>query len=226
MVKINLKGVTKIYGKGDSAVTALKNVNLKVEKGEFISIMGVSGSGKSTLLNIIGCVDKPADGIYELNGVDYSKESFNELSKIRNKEISFIFQNFALIEELTVKENIFLPLDYRKGKVDKKKNLEELEKMGLVELFSKKVKDLSGGQKQRVAIGRSLVQGSEVILADEPTGALDEENSKIIMELLEELNKEGKTIIVVTHNKFVESYSKRKLYMKDGNLSEAIKIKR
>ncbi|MGL5417712.1 MAG: ABC transporter ATP-binding protein [Clostridium sp.] len=226
MVKINLKGVTRIYGKGDSVVTALKNVNLKVEKGEFISIMGVSGSGKSTLLNIIGCVDKPTDGIYELNGVDYSKESFNELSKIRNKEISFIFQNFALIEELTVKENIFLPLDYRKGKVDKKKNLEELEKMGLVELFSKKVKDLSGGQKQRVAIGRSLVQGSEVILADEPTGALDEENSKIIMELLEELNKEGKTIIVVTHNKFVESYSKRKLYMKDGDLSEAIKVKK
>ena len=217
-MKILLKGVSKVYGKKENKFKALKNIDLKIEDGELIAIMGASGSGKTTLLNIIGCIDELDDGKYLLDDQDCSNKNFDDLAKIRNEKISFIFQNFALIKELTVQENIMLPLEYRKEKKDFNIDFDEYIKMlGLKEILNKKVSKLSGGQQQRVAIMRSLVQGAEVILADEPTGALDEENGQKIMRILLELNKkENKTILIVTHNPNIAKFCNRVIHIKDG----------
>ena len=217
-MKILLKGVSKVYGKKENKFKALKNIDLKIEDGELIAIMGASGSGKTTLLNIIGCIDELDDGKYLLDDQDCSNKNFDDLAKIRNEKISFIFQNFALIKELTVQENIMLPLEYRKEKKDFNIDFDEYIKMlGLKEILNKKVSKLSGGQQQRVAIMRSLVQGAEVILADEPTGALDEENGQKIMSILLELNKkENKTILIVTHNPNIAKFCNRVIHIKDG----------
>lgn len=217
-MKILLKGVSKVYGKKENKFKALKNIDLKIEDGELIAIMGASGSGKTTLLNIIGCIDELDDGKYLLDDQDCSNKNFDDLAKIRNEKISFIFQNFALIKELTVQENIMLPLEYRKEKKDFNIDFDEYIKMlGLKEILNKKVSKLSGGQQQRVAIMRSLVQGAEVILADEPTGALDEENGQKIMRILLELNKkENKTILIVTHNPNIAKCCNRVIHIKDG----------
>lgn len=217
-MKILLKGVSKVYGKKENKFKALKNIDLKIEDGELIAIMGASGSGKTTLLNIIGCIDELDDGKYLLDDQDCSNKNFDDLAKIRNEKISFIFQNFALIKELTVQENIMLPLEYRKEKKDFNIDFDDYIKMlGLKEILNKKVSKLSGGQQQRVAIMRSLVQGAEVILADEPTGALDEENGKKIMSILLELNKkENKTILIVTHNPNIAKFCNRVIHIKDG----------
>ncbi|MDQ0151050.1 ABC transporter ATP-binding protein [Eubacterium multiforme] len=219
-MKILLENVSKVYGKKENEFKALKDINLKIEEGEFIAIMGASGSGKTTLLNIIGCIDELTYGKYLLDNEDCSNKSFDELAKIRNEKIAFIFQNFALIKELTVKENIMLPLEYRKGKKNYNINLNNyLEVLGLKEILNKKVSKLSGGQQQRVAIMRSLVQGAEIILADEPTGALDEDNGKKIMDILLELNKkEKKTILIVTHNPSIAKYCNRTINIKDGQI--------
>ena len=217
-MKILLKGVSKVYGKKENKFKALKNIDLKIEDGELIAIMGASGSGKTTLLNIIGCIDELDDGKYLLDDQDCSNKNFDDLAKIRNEKISFIFQNFALIKELTVQENIMLPLEYRKEKKDFNIDFDDYIKMlGLKEILNKKVSKLSGGQQQRVAIMRSLVQGAEVILADEPTGALDEENGQKIMRILLELNKkENKTILIVTHNPNIAKFCNRVIHIKDG----------
>ncbi|AYE34678.1 ABC transporter ATP-binding protein [Clostridium septicum] len=214
---IKLVNISKVY---ENDFTALNNINLTINKGEFIALMGPSGSGKSTLLNIIGCLDSSTTGTYILDGNDCTNKKFNKLCDVRNKKIAFIFQNFALIKELNVIENILLPLEYRNN-YDKKEVLEKLEKylikLGLDEIKYKKVKKLSGGQQQRVAIARALMQGSDLILADEPTGSLDEENGKIIMKILNSLNEdEKKTIIVVTHNLEVAKYCNKIITLRDG----------
>lgn len=219
-MKILLENVSKVYGKKESEFKALKDINLKIKEGELIAIMGASGSGKTTLLNIIGCIDELTYGKYLLDNEDCSNKSFDELAKIRNEKIAFIFQNFALIKELTVKENIMLPLEYRKGKKNYNINFNDyIEILGLKEILNKKVSKLSGGQQQRVAIMRSLVQGAEIMLADEPTGALDEDNGKKIMDILLELNKkEKKTILIVTHNPVIAKYCNRIINIKDGEI--------
>ncbi|MBK1811760.1 ABC transporter ATP-binding protein [Clostridium sp. YIM B02505] len=216
---IKLENINKTYGSGEVSVNALKGINLTIEEGDFLSIMGPSGCGKSTLLNIIGCIDKPTDGEYLLADKPTSKLSFNELATTRNEQISFIFQNFALINNLTVIDNVMLPLMIRSisKKKMKEKALNILSKLDILDKKDKKVSQISGGQQQRVAIARSLVQESKIILGDEPTGSLDQENGEIIMNLLKELSeKEGKTIIVVTHDSKVSEFSSKKIVMKDG----------
>lgn len=214
-----LNNIYKNYGKDNNEVKALRSIDFQVEKGELIAIMGPSGCGKSTLLNILGCIDSPSKGEYFIDGnlIDFRK--INSLSEIRNMKISFIFQNFALIKEVTVLENVMLPLKFRSMKYKDKLNAAKkyLAELDILELEKKYVDELSGGQQQRVAIARALTQETEIILADEPTGALDEENNIKIMKILRELNeKHGKTIIIVTHNSFVAGYCKRILHMKDG----------
>lgn len=220
---IELKNINKVYGKNENRIIALNNISLKINKGDFISIMGPSGCGKSTLLNILGCIDIPQSGEYYLEGNNIEFKKINSLSEIRNYKVGMIFQNFALLKQLTVQENCLVPLKFRKDKNKVKYKLVEtyLKKLDLFDYKDKKVINLSGGQQQRVAIARTLIQETDIILADEPTGALDEENSKNIMDILTMLNKEfNKTIIVVTHDKLVGSYTNKILFMKDGNLIE------
>ncbi|MGL4849842.1 MAG: ABC transporter ATP-binding protein [Clostridium sp.] len=220
MEELRLDGICKVYGKGESRVDALKNLNLGVEKGSMVAIMGASGCGKSTLLNILGCVDTPTGGKYFINGEEIDFKKINKFHEIRNKKVAFIFQNFALIKNLSVLENVILPLRFRKMKKREMISIAEkyLKELGIETLRNKKANELSGGQMQRVAIARTLTQETEIILADEPTGALDEENSKNIMEILKGLNKKyNKTIIVVTHDKLVSEYCDKVLLMKDGN---------
>ncbi|NRT92136.1 ABC transporter ATP-binding protein [Clostridium beijerinckii] len=216
---IELRDIKKIYGSGSAETVALKNINLSIKKGEMIAIMGPSGCGKSTLLNIMGGIDVPNNGTYFLNGQEINKLNFNKLAKIRNKNISFIFQEFALLKEFSVLDNVILPLNFRKitSKEKKLTALKYLEKLQIQDLANKKVMNLSGGQQQRVAIARSLIQESELILADEPTGALDQENGENIMNILKKLNKdEGKTIIIVTHDINIAKYCDKIINMRDG----------
>lgn len=216
---IELKDIKKVYGKNSAETIALKNINLSIKKGEMIAIMGPSGCGKSTLLNIIGCIDTPNSGTYSLNGQEINKLNFNKLAKIRNRNISFVFQEFALLKEFSVLDNVMLPLNFRKMTSKEKKSLalKYLKKLQIEDLANKKVINLSGGQQQRVAISRSLVQESDLILADEPTGSLDQENGKNIMTILKNLNKdEGKTIIIVTHDINIAGYCDNIINMKDG----------
>ena len=216
---IELKNITKIYGSGEAKVNALNGINLTINKGDFVAIMGASGCGKSTLLSILGCMDTYTDGEYFLNNKSINKENINKLSNIRNKEISFIFQNFALIREYTVFENIELPLKIRKLDRNKinTKVMQAMENMGIVHLKDKLISNISGGEQQRTALARALVQDSSIILADEPTGSLDYENGLKIMNLFKLLNeKYNKTIILVTHDENVANQAKQLIKMKDG----------
>ncbi|MBN1040342.1 ABC transporter ATP-binding protein [Clostridium botulinum] len=219
---IQLKNINKIYGKGESELIALKNIDLTIKKGEFLAIMGSSGSGKSTLLNIMGCMDIPTNGEYYLNNMLIKNLSNNELSKIRNSTVSFIFQHFALIKDYTVYDNIELPLLHRKVSSKEKKDLilKYSHKLGISDKLYKKPTELSGGQQQRVAICRALVSESQIILADEPTGALDSNTGKSILDLLKEINKEGKTIIIVTHDLKIASYCDRTIIINDGKINK------
>ena len=218
---IRLINISKKYGK-ENRTTALENINLTINKGEFIAIMGPSGSGKSTLLNIIGTMDKPSDGSYYLNGVDISNLKDEELSNIRNKHLSFVFQHFALMKNYSVYDNVELPLIFRRMKKREKQILIEstLKELNIINHINKKVTGLSGGQQQRVAIARALVSGAEIILADEPTGALDQKTGIELMELLVKLNSEGKTIILVTHDENIASFCSKKIIIKDGKIIE------
>ncbi|MBX7362449.1 ABC transporter ATP-binding protein [Clostridium chauvoei] len=216
---ITLLNIEKIYGKNENQTIALKNINLKINEGEFISIMGSSGCGKSTLLNILGMIDKPTKGDYIFENQKINFNNINSLSEIRNTKISFIFQNFALINDMTVLNNCLLPLKFRKGKKSDKHNLIDkyLSELGILNIKNKLIKELSGGQQQRVAIARALVQDTKIILADEPTGALDEENSIKILEIFKLLNeKYKKTIILVTHDLDVSKYAHTTYIIKDG----------
>ncbi|RGN77551.1 ABC transporter ATP-binding protein [Bacillus cereus] len=200
---INLKGITKSFQNGAESVQILHGIDVTLNQGEFTSIMGPSGSGKSTLMNIIGCLDKPTTGAYELAGQNISNMSETELARVRNKEIGFVFQNFMLLPRLTALQNVELPLIY--AGVDKKerreRSLAALTKVGLADRATHLPNELSGGQKQRVAVARAIVNNPKFILADEPTGALDTKTSTQIMDLFYELNKQGSTIIMITHDR-------------------------
>jgi putative ABC transport system ATP-binding protein len=216
---LDLRNIYKTYGKGDNEVIAVDGISLKVDKGDIIAIMGPSGCGKSTLLNILGCIDTPSQGEYYIDDFQVDFKKLNQLSKIRNQKISFIFQNFALIKDLSVLENVMIPLKFRgisrKERINKA--IKYLKELDILNLKNKSIRQLSGGQQQRVAIARALTQESEIILADEPTGALDQENSIKIMKILQELiQKHNKTILVVTHDNLVASFCNKTLKMKDG----------
>jgi putative ABC transport system ATP-binding protein len=220
MAIIELRNLVKVYGKDDYATLALDDVNLSIDKGEFISVMGPSGSGKSTLLNIIGCMDIQTKGEYLLKGKSLKGLSNRELSKVRNQTVSFVFQHFALLKDYSVYDNIELPLSCRKmsGKEKKEKIMFFMSKLGIQSHAKKKPTQISGGQQQRVAIARALVGGTDIILADEPTGALDQKTGRELMELLSDINREGKTIIVVTHDPGIAEYTHRRIDIVDGNI--------
>lgn len=219
-ILIEMKSVKKIYDLGNVKVFALKNVNLKVKKGEHISIMGPSGSGKTTLLNIIGCLDKPTEGEYYLDGIDVKNLNDDELSEIRNKKIGFVFQNYNLIPQLNVIENISLPLIYRgldeEEIIEKAKYYANL--VGLGDRMYHRPTELSGGQQQRVAIARALVNEPLIILGDEPTGNLDTKTGKEIMEIFKKLNEMGRTVIIITHDSKVAEYGQRIVKILDGEI--------
>ncbi|MDF2949444.1 MAG: transporter related [Sedimentibacter sp.] len=219
---ITIKSLNKIYKNGAVEVHALKNINLEIQHGEFIAIMGQSGSGKSTLMNILGCLDRPTSGEYLLEGTDVSKLSQDELSAIRNKKIGFVFQAFNLIPRTNVLSNVELPMVYAKIKAPKRKQraIELLEKVGLSDRINHLPNELSGGQKQRVAIARSLANNPPLIFADEPTGNLDTQSSEEIMEIFRSLNKEGNSIILVTHEPELAEYADRVIVFRDGSIIE------
>lgn len=223
MTIIELQNINKVYGKGESATVALTDVNLKVEQGEFWAIMGPSGSGKSTLLNILGCMDVPTSGNYLLKGKNLGKSTPNQLSQIRNQTVSFIFQQFALLNDYNVYDNIELPLLCQKlSKRERKERVRYyMKRLGIENLARKKPTQISGGQQQRVAIARALVTKADIILADEPTGALDQKTGQELMSLLREINEEGKTILLVTHDEKVASVTKRQIRIQDGKSSVA-----
>lgn len=217
---ITLSNISKIYqGKGVSAA-ALTDVSLTVDKGDFVIIYGKSGCGKSTLLNILGTMDRPTDGSYYFDDTDICGLRFNELSGFRNCHIGFIFQSFYLINELTALENVGMPLGYAGvGKSERRKRAGELLKMvGLEDKLKNKPSQLSGGEQQRVAIARSLIAGPSLVLADEPTGNLDEKTTGDIMDLLKQINQNGTTIIMVTHNPDLAHYADRVVRMSDGRI--------
>ncbi len=220
MYVIECEKVSKVYDLGKVKVNALKNVSLKIKNKEFLSIMGPSGSGKSTLLHLIGCLDKPTSGTIKIDGKDVSKLNENELASIRRNKIGFVFQFFYLVPRLTALENVELPMIFANvnKKERKKRALELLKEVGLEKRANHKPNELSGGERQRVAIARALVNNPKIILADEPTGNLDSKTGKEIMELLRRLNKEGKTIVVVTHDKNIAKYGNRTIYIKDGKI--------
>lgn len=215
---IDLSGINKSYRNGDQELQVLKNINLQVEEGEFLAIMGPSGSGKSTLMNIIGMLDRPSSGTYHLDGKEVARLGEKKSAKVRNQEIGFVFQQFFLLSKLNALQNVELPLIYEGVSQSKRKALAKqyLEKVELETRMHHLPSELSGGQKQRVAIARALVNRPSIILADEPTGALDTKTGEQIMELLTELNKEGKTIIMVTHEPEIAAYAKRQIVIRDG----------
>ncbi len=232
---IEIKNLTKEYVYDKTITYALKDISLSINEGEMIAIMGPSGAGKTTLLNILGCLDKQSKGTYLLDGIDVKGLNKRELAQIRNEKFGFVFQQFALIPEYTVLENLELPILYGNNfkkinsKIRKKTRLEiiknGLKDVGLSEHLYKNPNQLSGGQQQRVAIARALITKPSIIFADEPTGALDQKTGTEIMELLKEVNKQGKTIIIVTHDLKVASYCERIVNVIDGELTELKNIK-
>ncbi|WP_338978621.1 ABC transporter ATP-binding protein [Fusobacterium nucleatum] len=217
---ITVDNINKTYKNGSLELQVLKNISFKVDKGEFLAIMGSSGSGKSTMMNILGCLDNQYEGRYILDGIDISKSTENELSEIRNKKIGFIFQSFNLLPRLTALENVELPLVYSSiPKEERHKRANELlETVGLKERIHHRPNELSGGQRQRVAIARALANNPSIILADEPTGNLDSKSEEEIIEILQKLNKMGKTIVIVTHEPSIGEIAERKIVFKDGEI--------
>lgn len=219
---IQARNLVKSYSLGEEKVTILKQVSLDIKKGEFVSIIGPSGSGKSTFMNIIGCLDLADEGEYVLDGKSITSLSEDELSLVRNKTIGFIFQNFNLLNKLSALENVELPLIYQ-GKSPKERReiaTKCLAKVGLESRKGHRPNQLSGGQQQRVAIARALAANPQILLADEPTGALDSKTSKEILNILEGLNKEGKTIVMITHDMDIAKNAKRLIRIKDGEIFE------
>ena len=217
---VEVKDICKVYNPGENEVRALDHVSLSIEKGEFVAIIGQSGSGKSTLMNMLGCLDVPTSGKYYLNGRDVSTLTDDEQSDIRNREIGFIFQGFNLISNLTAQENVELPLMYR-GVPRKERNrlaVESLKMVGLSHRMDHKPAEMSGGQQQRVAIARAIAARPPVILADEPTGNLDSASSREILQILKELYKGGRTVILITHDNGIAAQAKRVIRILDGRI--------
>ena len=220
-----LKGVTKVYGEGDAAVHALRGIDIVIHQGEFVAIMGPSGSGKSTAMNMVGCLDVPTDGTILLEGQDIAELDESDLAQIRGQKIGFIFQQFNLIPGLTALENVMLPMVFQGYSSDERfeRASELLEKMELGNRVDHLPSELSGGQQQRVAIARALCNDPDIILADEPTGNVDSKMGRDIMNMLAKLHKEGKTIIMVTHDDHLAKYAKRIVYLLDGAIVDRLK---
>jgi putative ABC transport system ATP-binding protein len=217
-----MKGIVKAYQMGDELQVVLKGIDFSVRHGEFLSILGPSGSGKTTMMNIIGCLDTPNEGEFYLSGQRIADMDEKALARIRNKEIGFIFQQFQLLPRLTAVQNVELPLIYSRLKPSDrhKRALEMLDRVGLSEKIGNRPNQLSGGQQQRVAIARALANNPTILLADEPTGALDQTTGIQVMELFKELNDEGHTIIMITHNEKIAQYAGRVVHILDGNMFE------
>lgn len=223
---IELKNIIKNYVNGDVVTRVLRGINLSVEEGEFIAIMGPSGSGKSTLMHIIGFLDRPTSGTYLFDGEDTQDFTDDELARIRNNRIGFVFQSFNLLPRTSVLDNVMLPLLYNSSKENQERRARvALESVGLSERVDFMSNQISGGQKQRVAIARALVCDPKVIFADEPTGNLDSKSGATVMNILEKLNKEGRTIILVTHDKQVALHSNRIVTIRDGEIVSDVKVK-
>ena len=219
---IELKNIQKTYKTGPIEYTALKNINLTIKKNDYVALMGTSGSGKSTLMNLLGALDTPTSGTYNLNGKSVDKLNDEDLSQFRNKEVGFVFQTFNLLPKLNAIENVALPLlyaDVPKKERNKKAEL-MLQKVGLNEQAHNKPNEMSGGQRQRVAIARALINNPAIILADEPTGNLDSKTSAGIMKLFKELHESGNTIVLVTHEHDIADYAQRTIVLKDGEIIE------
>ncbi len=217
---IELKDIYKIYGDGDSEIRALDGINLSIAEGEFVAIVGQSGSGKSTAMNIIGCLDVPTSGQYLLDGEDVSGMNEIQLADIRSRRLGFIFQQYNLIPKLSVLENVELPLIYKAMKPEERRNraMSALEKVGLPDRADKYPSQLSGGQQQRVSIARALAGDPHLILADEPTGALDSKTGKDVLDFISALNDEGKTVVLITHDMSVAQRAKRIVRIQDGKI--------
>ncbi|MEW6116168.1 MAG: ABC transporter ATP-binding protein [Nitrospirota bacterium] len=218
-----MENIRKTYRIGDADVEVLKGINLRIEEGEFVAIMGTSGSGKTTLMNIIGCLDTPTSGRYFLAGKEVSQLNDDELSVLRNEHIGFVFQSFYLLPYATVLENVLLPTLYVEKPLDdrEKRAMELLRLVGLEDRADFRPNQLSGGQQQRVAIGRALVNNPELLLADEPTGQLDSKTATEIMRLLSTMNEQGKTVLVITHDAGIAAYARRIIQISDGQIKES-----
>jgi len=213
-----LENITKVYKAGQTEVPALRGISCRIESGEMVSIVGPSGSGKSTLMNIIGCLDKPTSGRYRLDGTEVSELNDNQLAEIRNKKIGFVFQSFNLLSRTTALANVELPLIYGGASDRRQRALQVLDSVGLSHRVTHRPSELAGGEQQRVAIARALVNNPSLILADEPTGNLDTRTSQEIMGIFEKLNKQGMTIILVTHEPDIAAYTQRTIKLRDGQI--------
>ena len=218
----SLENITKTYGKEDLTVKALDSINLEIHKGDYLAVMGASGSGKSTAMNIIGCLDRPSEGIYKLNGIPVENLSDDDLAEIRNQKLGFVFQQFHLLSDATALENVTLPMIY--AGIDPEQRLERgktaLKKVGLSERMNNRPNQLSGGQQQRVAIARAIINNPAILLADEPTGALDSKTTEDVLDLFDKLHKSGITIVLVTHENEVANRAKKIAKFKDGRIVE------
>jgi len=218
----SLENISKTYGKEDLTVKALDSINLEIYKGDYLAVMGASGSGKSTAMNIIGCLDRPSEGVYKLNGIPVEKLSDDELAEIRNQKLGFVVQQFHLLSDATALENVILPMIY--AGIEPEKRLERgknaLKKVGLSERMNNRPNQLSGGQQQRVAIARAIINNPAILLADEPTGALDSKTTEDVLDLFDKLHESGITIVLVTHEDEVANRAKKIAKFKDGKIVE------
>ena len=221
-----LEKVSKMYGKDELIVKALDNVNLEIYKGDYLAVMGASGSGKSTAMNIIGCLDRPSQGVYKLNGTPVENLSDDELAELRNQKLGFVFQQFHLLSDATALENVLLPMIYAGvDPIEREKRAKNaLDKVGLSERVNNRPNQLSGGQQQRVAIARAIINNPAILLADEPTGALDSKTTEDVLDLFDKLHESGITIVLVTHEDEVASRAKKIAKFKDGKIIE-LKVK-